>query len=140
MADVLKHLQKLREHEKKQAQMDLAKAQRAEETQRGKVEANAQKVRDAQENTQENDAAEVARYHAFRLRMEMIRRRESGRLQKRQNQVMVAREVLNHSVRQVRTLDQLIENQEEKEAREARKVENELMNELSVQAWWRNTG
>jgi flagellar export protein FliJ len=140
MADVLKHLQKLREHEKKQAQLDLAKAQRAEDAQRGKIEANAQKVRDAQENTQENDAAEVARYHAFRLRMEMIRRRESGRLQKRQNQVMVAREVLNHSVRQVRTLDHLIENREKEEAKEARKVDNELMNELSVQAWWRNTG
>ena len=120
--------------------MDLAKAQRAEEMQRGKVEANAQKVRDAQENTQENDAAEVARYHAFRLRMEMIRRRESGRLQKRENQVMIAREVLNHSVRQVRTLDQIIENREEEEAKEARKAETELMNELSVQAWWRNTG
>jgi flagellar export protein FliJ len=140
MADVLKHLQKLREHEKKQAQLDLAKAQRAEDAQRGKIEANAQKVRDAQENTQENDAAEVARYHAFRLRMEMIRRRESGRLQKRQNQVMVAREVLNHSVRQVRTLDHLIENREKEEAKEARKVDNDLMNELSVQAWWRNTG
>jgi hypothetical protein len=140
MADVLKHLHKLRDHEKKQAQMDLAKAEVAEEMQRVKVEENAQKVRQAQENTQENNAAEVARYHAFRLRMEMIRRRESGRLQKRQNKVMIAREILNHSVRQVRTLDQLIENREVETAKEARKVDNELMNELSVQAWWRNTG
>jgi len=140
MADVLKHLHKLREHEKKQAQMDLAKAQRAEELQLEKVEKNAQRVVDAREGTQENDASEVARYHAFRLRMEMIRRRETGRLQDRKNKVSLARENLNHSVRQVRTLDKLIENQEEKAAKEARKAETELMNELSVQGWWRNTG
>lgn len=140
MADVLKHLHKLREHEKKQAQMDLSKAQIAEEMQLVKIEANAQKVREAQENTQENNAAEVARYHAFRLRMEMIRRRESGRLQKRQDKVMAAREVLNQRVRQVRTLDHLIENRAEAAAKDARKIDNELMNELSVQAWWRNTG
>jgi flagellar export protein FliJ len=140
MADVLKHLHKLREHEKKQAQMDLAKAQRAEDLQIEKVEKNAQRVVDARAGTQENDASEVARYHAFRLRMEMIRRRETGRLQERQNQVSFARENLDHSVRQVRTLDKLIENREEETAKDARKAENELMNELSVQAWWRNTG
>jgi flagellar export protein FliJ len=140
MADVLKHLHKLREHEKKQAQMDLAKAQRAEDLQIEKVEKNAQRVVDARAGTQENDASEVARYHAFRLRMEMIRRRETGRLQERQNQVSFARENLDHSVRQVRTLDKLIENREEQTAKDTRKAENELMNELSVQAWWRNTG
>jgi hypothetical protein len=37
-------------------------------------------------------------------------------------------------------LDQLLENREVETAKEARKVDNELMNELSVQAWWRNTG
>jgi flagellar biosynthesis chaperone FliJ len=107
---------------------------------RPKVEKNAQRVVDARAGTQENDASEVARYHAFRLRMEMIRRRETGRLQERQNQVSFARENLDHSVRQVRTLDKLIENREEETAKDARKAENELMNELSVQAWWRNTG
>jgi flagellar export protein FliJ len=140
MADVLKHLQKLREHEKKQAQMDLAKAERAEETQAARLEENARTVKAVRKGTQEDDAAEVARYHAFRLRMEMIRRREVGRLQKRQDAVSSARDHLNDSVRQVRTLDKLIENREEEAAKEARKSEQNLMNELSIQGWWRKTG
>jgi len=140
MADVLKHLQRLREHEKKQAQMELAKAERAEEAQAARVEENARRVEAAREGTQENDAAEVARYHAFRLRMEMMRRREVGRLQKRQHAVSDARNILNDSVRQARTLDKLIESKEEEAAKEARKSEEILMNELSLQGWWRKTG
>ena len=59
MADVLKHLQRLREHETKQAQMELAKAERAEEAQVERVEENARTVRDARNTTSEDDAAEV---------------------------------------------------------------------------------
>ena len=140
MADVLKHLQRLREHEKKQAQMELAKAERAEEAQVERVEENARSVRDARSATSEDDAAEVARYHAFRLRMEMTRRREVGRLEKRKADVHSARDALNESVKKVRTLDKLIENREEEAAKEARKAEGTLMNELSLQGWWRKTG
>lgn len=140
MSDVLKHLQRLREHEKKQAQMDLTKAELAEEMQKAKVEENAQSVENAREATREDDAAEVARYHAFRLRMEMMRRREVGRLEKRKEAVQSARDTLNESVRKVRTLDKLIENREEEAAKEARKSEENLMTELSLQGWWRKTG
>ena len=140
MADVLKHLQRLREHEKKQAQMDLAKAEQAEEAQAEKVENNARSVTQARESTLEDSAAEVARYHAFRLRMEMVRRREVGRLEKRKAAVDSARETLNESLKQVRTLDKIIENREEEAAKEARKSEENLMNELSLQGWWRKTG
>ena len=140
MSDVLKHLQRLRAHEKKQAQMDLAKAELAQEMQKAKVEENAQSVVNAREATREDDAAEVARYHAFRLRMEMVRRREVGRLEKRKAAVADARETLNDSVRKVRTLDKLIETREEEAAEEARKSEENLMTELSLQGWWRKTG
>ena len=140
MADVLKHLQRLREHEKKQAQMDLAKAEQAEEAQAEKVDKNARSVTQARESTLEDSAAEVARYHAFRLRMEMVRRREVGRLEKRKAAVDSARETLNESLKQVRTLDKIIENREEEAAKEARKSEENLMNELSLQGWWRKTG
>lgn len=140
MSDVLKHLQRLREHEKKQAQTDLAKAELAQELQAAKVEANARSVEDARNGTSEDDAAEVARYHAFRLRMEMVRRREVGRLEKRKNAVSNARTTLNESVRKARTLDKIIENRDEEAAREARKSEENLMTELSLQGWWRKTG
>jgi len=140
MADVLKHLQKLREHEKKQAQMELAKAERAEEQQAARVDDNAQQVASARENTPEDNAAEVARYHAFRLRMEMARRREMGRLEKRKNEVSNARDKLNTSVKNARTMDKLIENRAEDQAKEARKKETALMDELGLQSWWRKTG
>ena len=140
MADVLKHLQRLKEHEKKQAQMDLAKAEKAEEDQAEKVEINARSVAQARESTLEDSAAEVARYHAFRLRMEMVRRRETGRLEKKKKAVHSAREALNESLKQARTLDKIIENREEEAAKEARKSEENLMNELSLQGWWRKTG
>ena len=94
----------------------------------------------ARESTLEDSAAEVARYHAFRLRMEMVRRREVGRLEKRKAAVHSARETLNESLKQVRTLDKIIENREEEAAKEARKSEENLMNELSLQGWWRKTG
>ena len=140
MADVLKHLQKLREHEKKQAQMELAKAERAEEQQAARVEENAEQVAAARENTPEDSAAEVARYHAFRLRMEMARRREMGRLEKRQHEVSEAREKLNTSVKNARTMEKLIENRSEEQAKAARKKEATLMDELGLQNWWRKTG
>jgi len=140
MADVLKHLQKLREHEKKQAQMELAKAERAEEQQTARLDKNAQQVAQARENTPEDDAAEVARYHAFRLRMEMARRRETGRLEKRKHDVLQARDKLNTSVKNARTMEQLVENRAEEQAKEKRKKETALMDELGLQNWWRKTG
>ena len=137
MSNIRKHLQRLRDHEKKEARLRLAKAEIEQERQAARLEANNAEIEAARESHNHDDPAEVARYHAFRLRMEMVRRREEQKLTRANEKVDVRRDALNEKVRESRTLETLIERSEEEAAQEMRRQEASLLDELGLMGWSR---
>jgi flagellar export protein FliJ len=139
MSKILEHLKRLREHEKKQAHLGLSKAEREEQRQLERMEAHQKTVEEVRENCQVDDPAEVARYHAFRLKMEMVRRRDEARLERCQTKVDQSRDKLTEKVKETRTLETLIENRAEAEAAEKAKKDGATLDELGIQGWKRKT-
>jgi len=81
----------------------------------------------------------VARYHAFRLRMEMTRRNQSDRLSSASVRVDGCRGRLDNAVRRAQTIEKLLEQRADEAAREARKNEAAMLDELGLQGWWRKS-
>jgi flagellar export protein FliJ len=139
MSKILEHLKRLREHEKKQARLGLSKAEREEQRQIERIEAHHKTVAEVRENCRIDDPAEVARYHAFRLKMEMVRRRNEARLERCQVKVDQTRDKLTEKVKETRTLETLIENRQEAEAAEKARKDGATLDELGIQGWKRKT-
>ena len=139
MADVLKHLERLSKYAKREARVKMAEAEKAMAKQQEVIADNAQHVNDERENHVVDDPMEVARYHAFRLRMEMLRRREVEKLSTRTERVNSARGFLDGAIRRAQTIERLLELKEERQSTEARKTESKILDELGLQGWWRRT-
>jgi flagellar export protein FliJ len=139
MADIFKHLERLRNHEKRQARIKLADAETDKHEAEDALDANRQRVDEIRQGVIDNDPQEVARYHAFRLRMEMHRRTESGKLSHAVGRVDTCRTRLNLAIRRAQTMEKLIQNRADEAAREARKNEATMLDELGLQGWWRNS-
>jgi len=139
MSKILEHLKRLREHEKKQARLGLTKAELDEQRQKERIEAHHKTVDEVRENCNMDDPSEVARYHAFRLKMEMVRRRDASRLERYQTKVDQSRDKLTEKVKESRTLETLIENRAEAEAAVKAKKEGAALDELGIQVWKRKT-
>ena len=139
MADILKHLERLRNHEKRQARIELTEA-RTEQTEiEERLVEDQAHVEEIRNSTIDNDPMEVARYHAFRLRMEMNRRNQSARLTSASERVDVCRGRLDNAVRRAQTIEKLLEQRADESAREARKNEATMLDELGLQGWWRKS-
>ena len=139
MADVLKHLERLSKYAKREARLEMAEAEEAMVHQQEVIAENAQRVDDERENHVIDDPMEVARYHAFRLRMEMLRRREVEKLTTRTERVDNARGHLDGAIRRAQTIERLLELKSERQAAEDRKTESNILDELGLQGWWRRT-
>jgi flagellar export protein FliJ len=139
MADILKHLERLRNHEKREARINLASAETEKDEAEEALEANRHRIDEIRQGVIDNDPLEVARYHAFRLRMEMHRRTESGKLSSAVGRVDTCRTRLNLAIRQAQTMEKLIQNRADEAAREARKNEATMLDELGLQGWWRKS-
>ena len=139
MADILKHLERLRNHEKRQARIELTEA-RSEQTEiEQQLVENQAYVEEVRNSTIDNDPMEVARYHAFRLRMEMNRRNQSTRLNSASERVDNCRDRLDNAVRRAQPIEKLLEQRADEAAREARKNEANMLDELGLQGWWRKS-
>jgi flagellar export protein FliJ len=138
MSRTLDALLRIREHGKRNARLQLLEAEAARADQEAAIEQTLHRVAIAR-RTADEDPAAMARYHAFRLRMEMVQRRQEQELMSRERQVSRAREDLRDAARESRVVELVIENRDRAEAEEARRSETALMNELGVQAWWRQS-
>lgn len=139
MADILKHLERLRSHEKRQARIDLTEAQSEKSEIEDVLAENHAHVEETRNSTIDNDPMEVARYHAFRLRMEMTRRNQNDRLNSVSGRVDNCRDRLDSAVRRAQTIEKLLEQRADEAAREARKNEAAMLDELGLQGWWRKS-
>ncbi len=139
MADTLSKLQRIRNHQRKAARIELARAQREQANQKEKLAENRTQVDNARSAAESNDSGELARYHAFQLRMEMARRREQTQLERKERNVASRQEKLVHAMREVRVVERLQEIRAEEDAQETRRTEDQTMDEVGLQGWKRHT-
>ena len=140
MADTLAKLKRLRDRERKAARMELARAQQAEAVQAERLASNRARVENARALSDTDDPAELARYHAFQLRMEMARRREQTRLDRRGRDVNERQDKLVDAMREVRVVERIQEIRAEQAALEHRRAEEQMLDEIGLQSWLRRTG
>ncbi len=139
MADTLAKLQRLRDRQRKAARLELARAQRAEAQQAERLADNRAQVADARPLVETADPVELARYHAFQLRMEMARRREQTRLEHRERDVNARQDKLVDALREVRVVERIQEIRAEQTALEHRRAEDQELDEVGLQSWFRRT-
>ena len=139
MADSLAKLQRMRDRERKAARLELARAERAKASQAARLEENRHQARNARTLAQSIDPVELARYHAFQLRMEMARRRETTRLEKREQDVERKQAKLVEAMREARVVELVAEVRAEQEALEARRQESGVLDEVGLQSWFRRS-
>ncbi len=138
MDRTLKALHRIREHGKRRARLRLLEAEVARQDQVEAIDQTRHRVEVARRRA-EDDPATMARYHAFRLRMEMVQRRQEQELMSRERQVSACRDDLRHAARSSRVVELVIENRQKLADEQARRSESALLNELGVQAWWRQS-
>jgi len=138
MNRTLKALHRIREHGKRNARLRLMEAETARIDQEEAIDQTRHRV-DIARRTSDPDPASMARYHAFRLRMEMVQRRQEQELMSRERQVTRARDDLRTAARDSRVVELVIEERQREAMEQARRDEDALMNELGVQAWWRQS-
>ncbi|MCP4804263.1 MAG: hypothetical protein GY913_23365 [Proteobacteria bacterium] len=135
--DTLERIRRLREHDKRRARLDLVQAERRHQAQRDRLDAVDARVQQARADAPEGDAAELALYHAFRLRMEMVGRREQDFLNETGRIVDERRDVVVVKAREAEVVALLQEAQEEEAALEERRDEENDLAEMAVQTWAR---
>jgi flagellar export protein FliJ len=139
MADTLAKLLRIRDRERRTAHLALARAQHAEAKQAERLEVNQDRVRDARGLAMTADPVELARYHAFQLRMEMARRREENHLAVRAREVAVRQEKLVDAMREARLVERLQEIRADQMALDLRRAEDKEMDEVGLQSWYRRS-
>lgn len=126
----LDRLQRLRDHDKRLARMDLVKAEQAHSSQEERVNAVVERIDEARKELEPGDPAELALYHAFRLRMEMQDRRERAFLKETSRQVEQRREEVSGKAREAEVVRLMREARAEEAAWEERRREEKELDEI----------
>ncbi len=134
----LDRIQRLRDHDKRLARLDLAKAQSAHTSQEQRLREVGDRIDEARKDVSEVDPAELAQYHAFRLRMEMLERRERAFLAETERQVEKRRDEVSVKARESEVVRLMREARGEEEALELRRSEEREMDEIRRDLWLRN--
>ena len=134
----LDRIQRLRDHDKRLARLDLAKAQSAHTSQEQRLREVGDRIDEARKDVSEVDPAELAQYHAFRLRMEMLERRERAFLAETERQVEKRRDEVSVKARESEVVRLMREARGEEEALELRRSEEREMDEIRRGLWLRN--
>ena len=139
MKDTLVRIRRLREHGKRVATMALAQAEVAREHQELRIHTLKNEVTEARESTQANSVADLKQYHAYRLRMEMVERREEDQLAHERARVLKRKGEVRNAVRESDLIQALLDNRLEKERTENRRSEGRELDAMGLMAWTRNS-
>lgn len=129
-------LKRLRDHEKRQARLELVRAERRHDKQQGRVDQVAERVEAARQEPR-NDAASLAIYHQFRVQMELLGRREQSFLDETGRNVDVRRGEVAVAAREAEVVELVIEARNEEAALEARREDERQLDQLALDSWHR---
>ncbi len=128
----LSTLHRLRQFTRRESEVVLARAQGARDAQAAVLATLQQRLRDSRDALDPGDAAALAGWHAWRLRMEMEERREGARLAQRERDLDVALRIHQKNVRDELSLEKLIENKHEEARLEAARKETRVLDEVGA--------
>ena len=135
MKDTLERIQRLREHGKRIARMELARAEseRADHMERRKQ--LDQRIEAARGAADQNSAHDLASYHSFRMRMEVASRRQEHALQQSELRVEDHRARVTEAVREAEVVKVMMEARQEAARQEQARAERAENDEAAMNAW-----
>ena len=137
MANVLERIRKIRELDERRARLKLLDSQRQFDDMNRDLTSIGQRVEASHSRTQHQDAAEVARHHAFALQMEMQRRQQQAQCVKHLELVDQDRRSVLEASRETKVAELVVERAAEVLRRLAAAKENRSLDEMGTQGWFR---
>jgi hypothetical protein len=128
---VLDTLHRVRSYQRQQSALQLKLAQVERDRQSEKVEQLKQAMVEAQQAVKVTEVQSVNDYHAWRLRQELVMRREEARLSQRERDVELQQDRHVHHVRDELILQSVLTNRAEEERVEAQRSEARWMDEIA---------
>ncbi len=124
-------LQRLREHTRREAQMEMARAEVERDRVQERLDALNAGVDRARAQLDPLDAEALSTYHNFRLQEALRERRETARLAQRERELETRRGHHLRSVRDELTLDALVEELNARGQEDFRRAERRQMDEIA---------
>ena len=134
---VLPQLHRLRKYREHTARRELLDAQMAQDAAEDKIKRAAESVALSRADTEETDPADLARHHAYALRMELTRRRDEAGLSKRRGDVARRTSDVRSAAVAARTVERLAEIRDETTATARRRSNQRKLDELGMVGWKR---
>jgi hypothetical protein len=128
---VLDTLHRVRSYQRQQSALQLKLAQVERDRQSEKVDQLKQAMVEAQQAVKVTEVQSVNDYHAWRLRQELVMRREEARLSQRERDVELQQDRHVHHVRDELILQSVLTNRAEEERVEAQRSEARWMDEIA---------
>lgn len=135
MKDTLERIRRLREHGKRIARMELARAEseRAQHMERRKQ--LEQRIEAARGAADQNSAQDLASYHSFRMRMEVASRRQEHALHQAELRVDDHRARVAEAAREAEVVKVMMEARQEAARQEDARAERAVNDEAALTAW-----
>ena len=136
MANVIRRIHKLRKYREQEARMDLLEAEAQCRNSEDRLAGTNDKIARSRANCSD-DVSELARHHAYALRMEMVRRRDEAQLLQNKRQVSQSRGRVQHAAREAKIVETLADNRDADRAAEVAQRTQRGLDDAALQAWWR---
>jgi hypothetical protein len=132
MTAILNSLHRLRQHARRESEVSLRRAEAERDLQRQRLEGVRAEIERAREALDPSDPLALAAYHQFRLREEMLERREAARLQQKEREVASNSLVHTKNVRDELSLERVLDEQALRAAEEERRAETRELDEVGA--------
>lgn len=135
MKGTLERIRRLREHGKRMAHIELVRAEteRASHLQRRKL--LEQRIEAARNAADQGSAEDLASYHSFRMRMEVVSRRQEHALRQAELRVEDRREQVSAAAREAEVVKVMLQAREEEARVEEVRAERSANDEAALVAW-----
>lgn len=104
------------------------------------LETTEEVMRTSWEDSDPSDLSDLARHHAFVLRQEMARRTQADGVQQQREVVSQKQQVWRQAQKQSQIIETLAEQREEQQRWELAQSQQDALNEVALQGWWRGEG
>ena len=138
MTDTLRRIARIQKFRETEARRELARAQEQERADQAQLDEMHQAVAEQRSRRLQGDADDLARHHAWSLRMEMDLRRQEGSVKRRETHVHSRRREVLYAARALETTRNVMDHVQRREATERRRHEDREISEIGATLWWRN--
>jgi len=138
MTDTLKRIARIQKYRETEARRELARAVEQERADLDQLDEMHQAVAEQREQRHDTDADDLARHHAWSLRMEMDLRRQLGTLEQTEVVVRHKRRQLVYAAQALEATRAVMDQLQRTQANERLRDEERELSEIGTTLWWRN--